>query len=183
MVQPKKKTGTQNSPFGQDGLCGELGARTSRPLSGSRRWRGIPLRGSLVLQLPINKCQVPGTFVTIVYKRGQKPACGQGAQGRRWTWGRLSLQFTCPEKIIFSQWRKFSMRIRTWYSVSLSFVFFLFYYRTFMGKKNQHFSGIFFLLRTLTTDRVKHHNPNNTFFFSRHEGLQKGRFCRRVNML
>ena len=31
----KKKPGTQNSPFGQDGLCGELGGE-NEPLSGSK---------------------------------------------------------------------------------------------------------------------------------------------------
>lgn len=51
----------------------------------------ILLRHSLVLWLPIRKCQVGVTLVIGIHKRRQRPVCGQGAQGRRLDTGKVKL--------------------------------------------------------------------------------------------
>lgn len=45
--------------------------------------------GREALWLPINKCRARGTLVTGICRRGQRPACGQGAHGRRWNLGEV----------------------------------------------------------------------------------------------
>lgn len=44
---------------------------------------GILLRDGLALWLLIEKCQVGVTLVIAICQGGQRPVCGQGAQGER----------------------------------------------------------------------------------------------------
>ena len=134
MVQPKKKKpGTQNSPFGQDGLCGELGGENEPPLSGSKAcWRGIPLRGALLCGYPSINVKFQALSSPLSTKERTKASQWSGSPRKEVDLGKFKCAIHLSwKKIIFSQWRKFSM-IRIWYSI----FFFLFYCRTFIRKKS-----------------------------------------------